>query len=130
MSNRIAATDVRDELLAPLIVAADLDEVDAYLLDLAQKLDATEDQIPSPLPYLVKQLAIAKCCQIVARRKAGNNPRSFQGTDGDDAYGRKLKTYGALVAELEPQITYAAITSNTRPDRTDSAGGAIPMFRG
>ena len=129
MSNRLTQDDVRDELLAPLIVTADLDDVDAYLDDLAQKLSALPSQIPSPLPYRVKQLAVAKCCEIVARRKAGNNPRSFQGTDGDDAYGRKLKIYTGMVADLEPQINYAALTSTTRPDLADSAGGAIPIFR-
>lgn len=107
---KIATSDIRDELLSPLVVSDDLAEVDQYLSDLAATLEVVEADIPSVLPYRAKQLLVAKCCEIVAKRKAGFSPASYTGNDGADAYELKRRIYAADVKRLELLIDKKALT--------------------
>jgi len=109
----IAASDVRDDLLGPLVVSDDLAAVDAYLYDLAATLEVVATELPSTLPYRVKELLVAKCCEIVAKRKAGFSPGSYTGNDGADAYELKRRIYAADVKRLELLIDRKALTGQT-----------------
>lgn len=124
---RIAKKDVKDELLSQDVNDSILAECDDYLNYLANTLGQssvknkptyTIADIPDPLPYQVKQLAVAWICREICSRKAGAAGTAFMGRnteDPPDVYGGKLRYYSKQVESLQSQITKDILFGYTIP---------------
>ena len=128
----LQATDIIDELIKPVVekTPAFLTNVDDYLNNLVQSVDSTKGvaDIPIPMPYKVKQLAIAKCCMDVCVAKFGGQVGAyFKGEEGQDRWYTKLKFYKNLVDELESTMTLETLIG-TRVDTRNIY--TIPLERG
>ena len=112
---RILKEDIKDELIKPVVDNSILDECDLYLDDLAKskgycvnyldKAEYTIADIPDPLPYKVKQLAIAWISREICARKAGSGGNSYRNQDNSDKWTSKLNYFQKQVNALESQIT-------------------------
>lgn len=108
--------DVRDELLKKVVVEADCIEADNLIIDMALALGVAEAQIASPVPFAVKQLAIALTCVIAARNKSLMNNR---GEDGADAYELKRQVWQKEADRLKTGLTVEVLTGGaTNPVTT------------
>lgn len=134
---RLTAEDIKDELIKPLVTNAILTECDDYLNDLAMskgymvtyltKAEYTIDDIPTPLPYKVKRLAVAWTCREICSRKAGSaTGTAFRGQDTGDTYASKLAYFSKQVESLESQITPEVMLGII----TSPAVGQITIERG
>ena len=114
---RLQVEDVTDELIKPVVNAdpSILQECDDYLNDLAQskgyiidyldRASYTIDDIPNPMPYKVKQLAVMWVCREVCSRKAGAAGASYRNQETGDKWSTKLNYFQKQVTALESQIT-------------------------
>ncbi len=134
---RLTAEDIKDELIKPLVTNEILTECDDYLNDLAmskgymltylEKAEYTIDDIPTPLPYKVKRLAVAWTCREICSRKAGSaTGTAFRGQDTGDTYASKLAYFSKQVESLESQITPEVMLGII----TSPAVGQITIERG
>ena len=128
MATRLVVDDIKDELIRPIVTDAILQECDDYLNDLAMskgymltylsKAEYTIDDIPTPLAYKVKRLAVAWVCREVCSRKAGSaSGKAFRGQDTTDIYAGKLNYFqrqvDALESQITPEVMLGIITSST-----------------
>ena len=137
---RISKSDIKDELLASDVNAAILADCDDFLGYLAGTLGGvavkgeakyTIMDIPDPMPYLVKQLAIAWVCREICSRKAGSAGTAYIGRntqDPPDIYGGKLRYYSQQVQSLQSQITADILFGRTIA--TAVTFGTISLERG
>ena len=126
--SRIQATDIKDELIGPLVEADDLAKTDAYLDDLANALEVDPATIVDPLPFKVKELAVAYTCQEIAKRKAGGLAGAgFKNQDSGDKYQAKLAIFQADVQRLESLITGDILTGIRK---SAAVVGTIELERG
>lgn len=135
---RLIAADITDELVKPVVLADTtiLDECDEYLNDLAQSKGSlvsymavgeyTINDIPDPLPYKVKKLAVMWVCREVCSRKAGSGGLAFKGQDTTDKWANKMYYFAKQVDALESQITPEVLLGIL----TSSAVGQITLERG
>ena len=135
---RLIAADITDELVKPVVIADTtiLDECDEYLSDLAQSKGSlvsymavgeyTIDDIPDPMPYKVKKLAVMWVCREVCSRKAGGGGAAFKGQDTTDKWSNKLYYFAKQVEVLESQINPEVLLGIL----TSSAVGQITLERG
>ena len=134
---RLTANDILDELIKP-VVAADasiLLEADAYLDDLARSKgtangtfsaqEYTIADIPDPLPYKVKRLAVMFVCREICARKAGSGGAAFRGQEASDKWSAKLSYFARQVEVLEGQITPEVLLGTT----TAASVGQITLER-
>ena len=96
--NYITTDDIRDDLLLPLLVAADITEANSYLYNEAVRTGAKF--IQTPPTYQVKRLGVCKCLELVAGRKAMLSPKTMSSGDGIDAYELKRRAYAAERREI------------------------------
>lgn len=99
----ISLEDIEDKLLKKLITATDIQKSTEYINDLAKSLGVTS--IVKPVPQKIKDLAIAYSCANRAKYESGNSPKSFQGTDGADAYELKRRVYLKEVQALTDELS-------------------------
>ena len=125
---RLTADDIKDELIRPIVTDAILAECDDYLNDVAMskgymltylsKAEYTIDDIPTPLPYKVKRLAVAWVCREICSRKAGSaTGKAFRGQETGDTYAGKLvyfqRQVDALESQITPEVMLGIVTSPT-----------------
>jgi hypothetical protein len=116
----LAKADITDELINPNVTDTYLNDADAYLLALLQGFDSTLtiDKIKSPLPYAVKQLAVAHVCVKVCQDKFGGQVGiMFKGQDGGDRWYTKLKHYEEIVSQYETSMTQELMTGDASSGR-------------
>lgn len=128
---RLAAEDINDELLRPVVAKEPelLSMADEYLDDLARSLDAekTLEDIPTPLPYKVKRLAVAYVCREICVRKAGGSlGTQYSGQDKADRWTSKLPFWTAELRALEGQMTTELLFG----ERKSGGFGCITLERG
>lgn len=113
----ITMNDFEDELLMRLMQQSDIDAADAAVEQLAINLDVDVSNIKTdPLNVRVKEYALAYAYERRAGLKMGANPKSHQGTDGEDAYGVKRKVYAKKIEYLEATITEQMLTGAKKAD--------------
>jgi len=106
----IAATDIVDDLIKPeMITESDLDETDDFITQICRDNDVDPVNLPNPIPYKVKALAISYCCCQVCIRKTGTGPKQYQDAGGTDNFGRKLKIFQDQVDRRIGQMDYLVI---------------------
>ena len=128
---RLTSDDIIDELIKSVVVSntAFLENVDDYLIDLVQSFDSSKgiESIPTPMPYKVKQLAIAKCCYDVCTAKFGGQTGVyFKGQEGEDRWYTKLKFYKSELSSLEAGMTLELLTGT---EATGKSYSSIPIAR-
>lgn len=127
----IVATDIVDELIQPIAAQSDkwLTMVDDYLDNLLQGFDSSKGlaNIKQPLPYKVKQMAIAKCCYDICLAKFGGQTGAyFKGQDGTDRWYTKLTFYRKEMEKLENEMTLELMTGASTEGK---AYTSIPISR-
>lgn len=128
---RLAVEDINDELIRPVVSKEPelLVMADEYLNDLARSLDAEKsiENIPEPLPYKVKRLAVAYVCREICVRKAGGSlGAQYSGQDKADRWTTKLPFWTAELRALEGQITAELLFG----ERKSGGFGCITLERG
>lgn len=127
---RITATDITDELIKPVVAADEsiLTECDAYLDDLARSKGSlldyylktgeyTIEDIPEPMPYKVKRLAVMWVCREVCARKSGSGGAAFRGQESGDKWSSKLsyfaRQFEILEGQIAPEVLLGIVTSRS-----------------
>lgn len=128
---RLAVEDINDELIRPVVAKEPelLVMADEYLGDLAWALDVdkTLNDIPDPLPYKVKRLAVAYVCREICVRKAGGSlGTQYSGQDKADRWTTKLPFWTAELRALEGQMTAELLFG----ERKSGGWGCITLERG
>lgn len=133
---RLTANDITDELVKPVVTADILTECDDYLNDLARSKGTTNgtfsaqeytiEDIPEPMPYKVKRLAIMWVCREVCARKSGSGGLAFKNQESGDKWTGKLSYFARQVEILESQITPEVLLGIV----TSHSVGRITLERG
>lgn len=100
-------------------------KTDNHIIDLGQQYDVAEADISDPLPFTLKEYAIAYFCMLVCRDKTGNASVEYV---QDDKYYIKYKIYQKLTDELRGTITRQVITGDV-DEPADRAGGTVRVYR-
>lgn len=112
---------ITDTLLKDDMTQANIDYANSRIDSLARGLKVT---VATPVPFEVKQLAIAYACYNRAMEMVGK----AAGGDGADTYEYKRRAYAAEIKDWENKLT---------PEIVSGSGGAapitfgsIPLYRG
>jgi ABC-type transporter lipoprotein component MlaA len=120
--NYITEDDIRDDLLTPLLTAADVSEANSYLYNEALRYGAKF--IAQPPTYQIKRLAVCKCLELIAGRKALLSPRTMSSSDGLDAYEIKRRAYAKERKEITDSISARDFTG-----ATEAENPSISLYR-
>jgi len=124
--------DVMDELILPVVQHDKryLQLADEYINYLIRSFDSTKsiDDIPTPVPFKVKELANAYVCYRVCFDKFGGQVGvMFKGADGTDRWYSKLKFYQEQFEELQNSMTADVMTGEAPKGKSSNV---IPLWRG
>lgn len=101
-------------------------KTDDHINDIAEQLDVSVNDIKTdPLPFTVKEYAIAYFCMQVCRDKTGNASVEYI---QEDKYNVKYQMYRKEVDRLRYAITEEVLTGTVR-DPNDRAGGTVELYR-
>ena len=121
----IVRSDIKDTILGNFNIQDYLEEVDAEVNDLADKLGVDSTLIVSPIHYKIKRYAICYALMRLCQDKLGSN--SVEVAD-QERYVVKYDIYKKELQELRGDITYEMFTGEIleRKDRVHS----VRLYRG
>ena len=113
-------SDVKDEIIRPLIDRDIMTETEKEIESLARSMNVLPSNIIADTPYELKMLAMAYACSRAAFYNAGNSISNIMGSNPqDDVFTKKHKAYAEeysrRVKSITPEIlTGFATTGATR----------------
>lgn len=126
-SGAITRDDIKDTIVDGFDIEDYLAKTDSEIIDLAESLGVAEDDIENdPLPYKVKEYAVAFCIAELCQDKAGTNNVE---TPLFEKYMVKHSMYTKKLNRLRSQISYEMLTG-TVDELRDRAVVTGTLFRG
>jgi hypothetical protein len=130
---RLAAADITDRLVKPIVVADStyLDRADDELEDLAASLDVDADDIADPPHYRVKEFLKAWVGWAVCSDNMGLEPKKLveQGLEFDP-YEEKLKFYTTYLKNAKAAASSEEILKGEADERKEFSSQSIELYRG
>lgn len=112
--SRLCESDIQDELVSPYLEDHPemLEQADDFLDDLIKSFDRSRgiEDVPDPMPFKVKRLAVAYVCYQVCLIKASTTTVvAYEGQTSNDKWAMKLSFWRKEYEKLEDAMSLTVI---------------------